>query len=87
MNKLISLIIISILLFINFGTSIISGNNESNYNLVIISPEKYYSNLEILVEHKNSVGINTLVKNVEDIYHEYSGGDNAEKIKYFIKIL
>jgi hypothetical protein len=31
------------------------------------------------------MGVNTTLKTTEEIYSEYSGWDNAEKIKYFIK--
>ncbi len=55
------------------------------YDLVIIAPESFTGELERLVEHKDSHGISTLLKTTEDIYREYDGVDNAEKIKYFIK--
>jgi len=58
---------------------------SDSYTLVIIAPEIFTSNLQPLVEHKNSVGMNTLFKTVEDIYNEYDGIDKPEQIKYFIK--
>ena len=57
----------------------------SNYDLVIITPSKFVSELERLVEHKNEMGVPTTLKIVEDIYNEYTGVDKPEQIKYFIK--
>jgi len=59
--------------------------DESVYDLVIISPSKFSTELGRLVEHKNSFGMETIVKTTEDIYDEYYGCDKPEKIKYFIK--
>ena len=55
------------------------------YDLVIIAPETFSDTLQHLVEHKNSYGIDTVMKTVEDIYNEYNGRDKPEQIKYFIK--
>ncbi|MBU0498035.1 MAG: peptidase C25 [Candidatus Thermoplasmatota archaeon] len=55
------------------------------YDLVIITPEKFTSELQRFVDHKNSFGVETLVKTTEDIYSEYTGVDKPEQIKYFIK--
>ncbi len=57
----------------------------STYDMVIIAPNKFSDELERLVEHKNNHGISTFLKTTEDIYGEYNGRDDAEKIKYFIK--
>ena len=38
-----------------------------------------------MISHKNSYGIQTILKTTESIYNEYSGRDQPEKIKYFIK--
>ena len=37
------------------------------------------------MDHKNAHDMQTLLKTTEDIYAEYTGVDNPEKIKYFIK--
>ena len=58
---------------------------SDEYSLVIIAPEKFKSQLQPLVDHKIDVGIQTLLKTVEEIYDEYDGVDNQEQIKYFIK--
>ena len=58
---------------------------QDEYDMVIISPELFSSQLQPLVEHKNSLGVNTILKTTESIYDFYSGRDNPEKIKYFLK--
>ena len=55
------------------------------YDLVIISPSKFSTELERLVDHKNTFGMETIVKTTQEIYDECSGRDKPEKIKYFIK--
>jgi len=57
----------------------------NEYDLVIIAPEEYSSGIQPLVEHKNNHNLKTMFKSVEEIYSEYSGRDEAEQIKYFIK--
>ncbi|NIM97229.1 MAG: hypothetical protein GTO24_03805, partial [candidate division Zixibacteria bacterium] len=41
--------------------------------------------LQPLIAHKNSRGVQTVLKTTEEIYAEYVGRDEPEKIKYFIK--
>ena len=53
--------------------------------MIIITNAYLISELEPLVQHKNQHGINTMIKTTEEIYQEYQGRDDAEKIKYFIK--
>jgi len=55
------------------------------YDMVIIAPKKFSKNLQPLIEHKNISGIQTILKTTESIYNEFSGRDQPEKIKYFIK--
>jgi len=57
----------------------------NEYDLVIIAPEEYSAGIQPLVSHKESHNIKTLFKTTEDIYSEYTGRDEPEKIKYFIK--
>ena len=64
---------------------------NSEYDMVIIAPKDFSSNLEPLIEHKNSVGIKTVLKTTESIYSEArqglygsKGRDRAEKVKLFI---
>ena len=57
----------------------------SKYQMVIISPPEFKEQAERLAEHKNKIGISTFVELTTDIYSNYSGRDEPEKIKYFIK--
>jgi len=85
MKKIISMIIIGILFFVNCAESAYLGTTETDYDLIIIAPEKFIPSLQPLAEHKNSYGIKTLIKNVDEIYLQFNGRDQAEKIKYYIK--
>jgi hypothetical protein len=58
---------------------------NSEYDLVIIAPSEFTGDLQKLVNHKDDMGVNTLLKTTGDIYNEYSGFDKPEQIKYFIK--
>jgi hypothetical protein len=59
--------------------------SSNDYDLVIITSEDYSSLVKPLADHKSSKGIQTLIKTTGEIYDEYSGRDQAEQIKYFIK--
>ena len=63
--------------------SLITENTA--YDMVIIAPSEFSSILQKLVDHKNNVGIKTILKTTEEIYQEYQGVDKPEQIKYFIK--
>jgi len=52
-----------------------------DYSLLIITPEEFVDTLVPLVEHKNSTGMPTLVKTLENIYLFQTGTDDPEKIK------
>jgi hypothetical protein len=58
---------------------------KTTYDLVIIAPAKFSQALQPLIDHKNAHGVTTILKTTEDIYKEYTGIDQAEQIKYFIK--
>jgi hypothetical protein len=58
---------------------------SDDYDMVIIAPETFSSALQPLIDHKNSIGMQTILKTTEEIYTEYGGRDEAEQIKYFIK--
>ena len=57
------------------------------YELLIISPEKFSSSLEPLINHKNNVAkISTYMLSLEEIYSTYTQGrDKQEQIKLAIK--
>jgi len=56
----------------------------NEYDMVIIVPEIFSTSMQPLINHKNSIDIQTILKTTEEIYAEYDGRDNAEQIKYFI---
>ena len=58
---------------------------EEEYDMVIIAPKKFSSELRPLINHKNNLGVHTFLKTTEQIYSEYDGRDKPEQIKYFIK--
>jgi hypothetical protein len=55
------------------------------YDMVVITPNCFSDILQPLVEHKNSLGIQTYLKSTDEIYDECNGRDHAEQIKYYIK--
>jgi hypothetical protein len=55
------------------------------YDLLIIAPNKFHSDLEPLVTHKNNIGMRTILTATEGIIGNYQGRDDAEKLKYYIK--
>jgi hypothetical protein len=63
-------------------------NQKSTYNLLILTPERFSKTLQPLVDHKNKYGVLTKSVVLKDIYDQmyWYGRDEAEKIKYFIKL-
>jgi len=59
--------------------------SSKEYDLVVITSEDFSYAAQPLVDHKNSMGIQTFLKTTGEIYNEYQGMDKAEQIKYFIK--
>ncbi|OYT29442.1 hypothetical protein B6U98_02160 [Thermoplasmatales archaeon ex4572_165] len=55
------------------------------YDMVIITSEIFSSSIQPLIDHKNAYGIQSFLKTTEEIFNEYEGRDDTEKIKYFIK--
>lgn len=56
------------------------------YDLLIITPQKFSGLLNPLVTHKNNIGVNAYLQTTENIYSTYTDGrDDAEKIKLAIK--
>ena len=49
--------------------------------LLVICPAKFSLALLPLKEHKERTGILTTIVTLEDIYRNYSSGDEAEKVK------
>ncbi|MCX6667477.1 MAG: C25 family cysteine peptidase [Euryarchaeota archaeon] len=56
-----------------------------NYDLLIITSEALKSGFEPLKQEHDAQGLKTLICTVEDIYNNYTGSDNQDKIRNFIK--
>ncbi len=63
----------------------ILSTNSDGYDMVIIAPSMFSDALQPLIDHKNSHDVETFLKTTDAIYDEYSGRDQPEQIKYFIK--
>jgi len=59
--------------------------SEEEYDMVIITPRRFYPAVIPLANHKNSMGVSTKIKTTESIYRQYRARDKPEKIKLFIK--
>jgi hypothetical protein len=57
----------------------------SDKDLLIIAPTSFETSITPLINHKESIGINTLFMSTETIYETYPGRDHQEQIKYAIK--
>jgi hypothetical protein len=57
----------------------------TSYDMVIIAPASFETQLQPLIDSKNSKGVATTFKSMEDILTEYTGFDQPEQVKYFIK--
>ena len=55
------------------------------YDLLIITDEKFAAKLQPLVNHKNSMNIRTVLDTTQNIYPSYNGRDEPEDIKLRIK--
>jgi hypothetical protein len=92
MIKILSILVVSILVFSGLGVGAISETKKiliptiaDEYDMVIIAPEKFSTSIQPLIDHKKSYGIRTFLKPTEEIYNEFDGNDKPEQIKYFIK--
>ena len=59
--------------------------SASTYDMLIVTDEKFLSQMQELADFKNSTGIKTTVMTTQYIYANYDGRDEPEKIKYAIK--
>ena len=55
------------------------------YDMLIITTDEFADLLQPLVDHKNAMGVSTVIDTVEHIYSTYDGRDNPEDIKLRIK--
>jgi hypothetical protein len=70
-----------------FSESLQKIQTDDNYDLLIISPNKFIIFLKVLEKHKEKHSVETKIVDANNIYKndEIKGRDNQEKIKYFIK--
>jgi len=68
-------------IIVNKYHSLCKRNDNPNYDLLIVTKQSFVSALDNYIAHKNLWGYKVLVKTVEDIYNNYSGMDNAEKVR------
>jgi len=58
--------------------------DEDVYDMLIITHEKFETQMQDLVDHKNNMGIKTIMTTVDEIYDEYDGEDDWEDLKLYI---
>jgi len=70
-----------------FSSATVNCEDNSIYDLLILTPKKFARVLEPLADHKNSFGVSTRCVTLDEVYDQmyWQGRDRAEKIKYFIK--
>ncbi len=57
---------------------------DENHQLVIVTGANYVTNFEPLMELKIKQGYNPLIETIENIYNNYSGVDDSEKLRNFL---
>jgi hypothetical protein len=69
---------------VDYTTPDTSPIGESEYELLIITHEKFEDEMLRLKNHKDSIGVGTTVVTVDEIYTAYSGVAEWEEVKMFI---
>jgi len=86
-------VIVTIIILLNLAispaihSSIVKNDCNTNYDLLIITPNKFSKILNPLITHKESINISTKLVTLDELYDQmfWHGRDKPEKIKYFIK--
>ncbi|PNX50245.1 MAG: hypothetical protein BV456_07345 [Thermoplasmata archaeon M8B2D] len=69
-------------------SQVVSSASDEEYNLIILTADEYYDELNPLIAHKTSRNISTKIVKLSEIlngaYFPVMGDDDAEKVKYFI---
>ena len=70
-----------------FSNTTVNFEDNSIYDLLILTPQEFFRKLKPLVNHKNSFDVSTICVTLDEVYDQmyWQGRDHAEKIKYFIK--
>ncbi|HPR17028.1 MAG TPA: C25 family cysteine peptidase [Candidatus Cloacimonadota bacterium] len=61
-----------------------NSRDINDYEYVIVTSDQYLSTIEEFVAFKTGQGYHVFTKTTADIYSEYTGTDNADKIRNFI---
>jgi len=93
MKKIKIILIMLLLVSSSYAVMALSKNDflynhvESidEYDLLIIAPDDFSNEIQPLIDHKNSYEVKTYLITTDEIYSEFEGRDDAEKIKYYIK--
>ena len=90
MKKILPIFFVGLLILSGIGASGFSQtksitSNVDEYDMVIIAPNEFSSQIQSLIDHKDSHKDPTILKTTEEIYQEFEGRDKPEQIKYFIK--
>jgi hypothetical protein len=94
MRKILPLISMGMIVLSGLGAAyfspIVSSHTTNptsldSYDMLIIAPQLFSQSLQPLINHKNTVGIQTMLLTTEDIYKNTDGRDDAEQIKHAIK--
>ncbi|MBC7080742.1 MAG: hypothetical protein H5T44_00590 [Thermoplasmatales archaeon] len=80
MKKSLIMAVIVMMLIQLFAVRI-SEANSGNYDLLIITPQEFQDELLPLKQFKDATLRPALIVTLEDIYSNYSGADEAEKVK------
>jgi hypothetical protein len=70
---------------VNYQAPKSSSQPLSTYDMVVIAPKKFESNLQKLIDFKNTKGVKTVFQSVEDIMSQYTGADPPEQVKKFVQ--
>ena len=70
---------------VTYEEPVTTADLNETYDLVIIAPAAFQARLQPLIDFKNTKGLRTTYKAVEDILDQYTGTDPPEQVKYFIK--
>ncbi len=62
-----------------------SFTSADEYDMLIITDQRFASQLQPLADHKNNHEVKTILETVQNIYPAYNGRDEAEDIKLRIK--
>ena len=83
MKKILPIFFVGLLILSGIGASGFSQtksitSNVDEYDMVIIAPNEFSSQIQSLIDHKDSHKDPTILKTTEEIYQEFEGRDKPE---------